>query len=76
MNNTQFYSLFKWGGRLQAWNKDWNFIQNQLWMRRGLCMKSRGVGGRVKKCGVNMESEGHVPYAIVLDRNIAYNKTN
>lgn len=39
-------------------------------MQSDLCMAIRGGGGRVKKCGVNMESEGHVPYAIVLHRNV------
>jgi hypothetical protein len=54
----------------QAWNDDWNFIHKLSKIQRGLCMTSQGGGGMVKKCGVNMESEGHVPYAIVLHRNI------
>ena len=39
-------------------------------MKRGLCTTSRGGDGRVKKCEVNIESEGHVPYAIFLHRNV------
>jgi hypothetical protein len=52
----KFYSLLKWEKRkLQAWNEEWNFMQNQSKMQRGLCVTSRGGGGgRVKNCGVNM----------------------
>jgi hypothetical protein len=66
----KFYSLFKLGKKeLQACNKDWYFIHSLSNMQSGLCMTSRGCGGRVKKYGVNMESEGLVPYPIILHRN-------